>query len=77
MIAPSSAQNRGEPPPATPTWQVDGGARVILRPYLQVLVGAFKVHKSYFSLNTAGRYLQLGDLRAQGIETSATWIGPE
>ncbi|MFM9577873.1 hypothetical protein, partial [Streptomyces turgidiscabies] len=39
-IAPTSAANRGEPPPATPTWQVDGGARLNLKPYLQLMVGA-------------------------------------
>ncbi|MFL6604956.1 MAG: hypothetical protein ACJ8R9_26970 [Steroidobacteraceae bacterium] len=75
--APGNAVNRGEPPPATPTWQVDGGVRVALRPDLQLLVGAFKVHKGYFSLDRDGRYTQVGDISARGIESSAMWTGPE
>src|SRR5262249_26780400 len=75
--APGNAVNRGEPPPATPTWQVDSGVRFSFQPYLQLLVGAFKVHKSYFSLDTGGRYEQVGDISARGIESSATWTGPE
>jgi len=75
--APGNAVNRGEPPPATPTWQVDGGVRVAIQPYLQLLGGAFKVHKGYFSLDTDGRYTQVGDISAQGVESSATWTGPE
>jgi iron complex outermembrane receptor protein len=75
--APSDAVNRGEPPPATPTWQVDGGVRVAFEPYLQLVVGAFKVHKSYFSLDINNRYAQLGDISARGIESSFTLTGPE
>jgi iron complex outermembrane receptor protein len=75
--APGNAVNRGEPPPATPTWQVDGGVRVAFQPYLQFLAGAFKIHKSYFSLDTNDRYTQVGDISARGIESSATWTGPE
>jgi iron complex outermembrane receptor protein len=77
MTAPAEAVNRGEPPPATPTWQIDGGARVILRPHLQLLIGAFKVHKNYFGLDTANRYTQVGDISARGVESSATWTGPD
>jgi iron complex outermembrane receptor protein len=74
-IAPAAAVNRGEPPPATPTWQVDGGARVALPAQLQLLVGVFKVHKGYFSLDTADRYTQIGDISTEGIESSATFTG--
>jgi iron complex outermembrane receptor protein len=74
-IAPATAVNRGEPPPATPTWQVDGGVRIVLRPLLQLLLGGFKVHKSYFSLDTADRYTQIGDISTEGIESSATFTG--
>jgi iron complex outermembrane recepter protein len=75
-IAPAAAVNRGEPPPATPTWQVDGGVRVNLREHLKLLVGGFKIHKTYFSLDTLDRYTQIGDISSQGIESSATWTGP-
>ena len=75
--APSDAVNRGEPPPATPTWQLDGGIRAAFRPDLQLLIGAFKVHKSYFSLDTNDRYTRVGDISARGIEGSVTWTGLE
>jgi len=73
--APSEAANRGEPPPATPTWQVDAGARITLRPYVQLLVGGFKVHKTYFNLDTANRYTEVGDISSEGLESSVaiTW----
>jgi iron complex outermembrane receptor protein len=74
-IAPAAAVNRGEPPPATPTWQVDGGARITLPRQLQLLLGVFKVHKTYFSLDTADRYMQLGDISTEGVESSATFTG--
>ncbi|MBV8877036.1 MAG: TonB-dependent receptor [Gammaproteobacteria bacterium] len=74
-IAPATAVNRGEPPPATPTWQVDGGARLVFAPYLQLLGGVFKIHKSYFSLDTADQYTRIGDITSQGIESSATFTG--
>ena len=74
-IAPAAAVNRGEPPPATPTWQVDGGTRIALAPRLQLLLGGFKVHKSYFSLDSADRYTQIGDISTEGVESSATFTG--
>jgi iron complex outermembrane recepter protein len=74
-IAPAAAVNRGEPPPATPTWQVDGGARIALPRRVQLLLGVFKVHKTYFSLDTADRYTQIGDVSAEGVESSATFTG--
>jgi iron complex outermembrane receptor protein len=77
MSAPAEASNRGEPPPATPTWQIDGGTRVILGTHLQLLVGAFKVHKTYFGLDTADRYTQVGEISARGVESSATLSGPD
>lgn len=75
-IAPAAAVNRGEPPPATPTWQVDGGVRANLREHLSLLVGGFEIHKTYFSLDTLDRYTQIGDITARGIESSARWTGP-
>ena len=75
-IAPSSAVNRGEPPPATPTWQVDAGLRFVFQPNFQLLVGGFEVHKRYFGLNLADLYTNIGDITSQGVESSATWKGP-
>ncbi len=70
--APTSAVNRGEPVPATPTWQVDGGLRVAPRHDLELLLGVFKVHKTYFNVDAAGRYRPLGDISSRGVEASAT-----
>jgi iron complex outermembrane receptor protein len=77
VSAPSSAVNRGESVPATPTWQVDGGLRVVPRSDLQLLLGIFKVHKAYFSVDAAGRYGQLGDISSRGVEGSATLSAPD
>lgn len=76
LIAPAAAVNRGEPPPATPTWQVDGGVRAKLGEQLKLLLGGFEIHKTYFSLDTLDRYTQIGDISARGIESSARWTGP-
>jgi len=70
--APISAVNRGEGVPATPTWQVDGGLRVVPRNDLELLLGVFKVHKTYFNVDAAGRYGPLGDISSRGVEGSAT-----
>jgi iron complex outermembrane receptor protein len=70
--APTSAVNRGEGVPATPTWQVDGGLRVAPRNDLELLLGVFKVHKTYFNVDAAGRYRPLGDISSRGVEGSAT-----
>ncbi len=77
VIAPTEAVNRGEPPPATPTWQVDGGARIVIRPQLQLLVGAFNIHKTYFGLDSADRFTEIGAITARGVESSATLTGPD
>ena len=40
-----------------------------------MLLGVFKVHKAYFSLDAASRYVQLGDISSRGVEGSATLSG--
>jgi iron complex outermembrane recepter protein len=74
-LAPAAAVNRGEAPPATPTWQVDGGIAVTLPSQLRLLLGGFKVHKVYFNLDAATVYRNLGDISTEGMESSATWSG--
>lgn len=69
--APSSAVNRGEPPPATSSWQADGGVRVAFDPRIQLLLGGFKVRKPFFGLSN-GFYTQVGDISTTGLESSAT-----
>jgi len=77
MYAPPAAVNRGEPPPATPTWQVDGGIRIVLPRRLQLLVGGFKVQKNYFNLDATDRYTEIGNISTQGVESSVTFTGLE
>jgi iron complex outermembrane receptor protein len=73
--APAAALNRGEAPPATPTWQVDGGIAMTLQSQVHLLLGGFKVHKTYFNLDVDNVYRNLGDISSEGIESSATWSG--
>ncbi|HEV7431779.1 MAG TPA: hypothetical protein VGN77_01950 [Steroidobacteraceae bacterium] len=72
QLAPANAHNRGESPPATTTWQVDGGMRYTPRPGTQLLLGAFEVNKAYFNLDAVDVYTQLGQIRHRGLEASAT-----
>ena len=76
QVAPSNATNRGASPPATPTWQADGGVRFRFRNDLQLLLGAFEIHKTYFAVDTANLYTAIGDIRMRGLESSTTWKGP-
>jgi len=76
-IAPASAVNRGEPLPAAPTWQIDGGVRAVVEPHLQLLLGVFKVQKTYFDFDTNGRYTDIGEISSKGVESSATWTDAE
>jgi iron complex outermembrane receptor protein len=76
-IAPASAVNRGEPPPASPTWQIDAGVRAVVEPHLQLLLGAFEVQKTYFGFDTSGRYTDIGEITSKGVESSATWSDAE
>jgi len=71
-LAPASAVNRGESPPATTTWQVDAGLRYAPRAGMQFLLGAFEVHKAWFNLDSADVWTQLGQIRHRGFEASAT-----
>ena len=72
-IAPVSAVNRGEPPAAARTWQVDGGIRYAPGEKLRLIFGAFDIHKPYLNLDLANVYRPLGRLRNEGLETSLTY----
>jgi iron complex outermembrane receptor protein len=71
--APVLATNRGEPPPATRSWQVDGGVRYAPVNKLQFIFGAFDIHKPYFNLDAASVYRTLGRLRHRGLEGSLSY----
>jgi len=72
-VAPVSADNRNEPPPATRTWQVDGGLRYAPMERMQLILGAFEIHKPYFNTGADNIYTQLGQLQYRGIETSLSY----
>ena len=72
-VAPVSAENRNEPPPATRTWQLDGGVRYAPSDQLQLILGAFDIHKPYFNTGTDNVYRQLGQLQYRGLETSLSY----
>jgi iron complex outermembrane recepter protein len=72
-LAPASANNRYEPPPATRTWQVDGGVRWAPSARLQLIFGGFDIHKPYFNVGTDNVYAQLGRLQYRGLETSVSY----
>src|SRR5205814_5618143 len=72
-IAPVSADNRSEPPPATRTRQVDGGLRWKPSEKFALIFGAFDIHKPYFNVDAANIYTQLGQLQYRGLETSLSY----
>ncbi len=72
-LAPVSALNRNEPPPATRTWQIDGGLRWVPTEKLQLIFAAFDIHKPYFNSDAANLYRRLGRVEHQGLETSLSF----
>lgn len=76
-MAPYSAANRGEPPPATRTRQVDGGLRIAPRDGVSLVLGAFDIHKIYFNLGEGDIYRALGAINHRGLETSLTFSDAE
>lgn len=74
-LAPLSADNRNEPPPATRTWQLDGGVRWAPVGALQVILGAFDIRKPYFNVGVDNLYRQLGRVEHRGLEGSMSYSG--
>jgi iron complex outermembrane receptor protein len=72
-LAPVTAINRGEPPAAERTWQVDGGIRYAPDERLRVIFGAFDIHKPYLNLDSLNVYRPLGRLHTQGVESSLSY----
>jgi iron complex outermembrane receptor protein len=69
-VAPETATNRDEAPPAIRTEQVEGGLR--WRPFdkLTLVAGAFSIEKPYYGLDQASVFRRLGQVRHQGLEAS-------
>jgi iron complex outermembrane receptor protein len=55
-IAPANAINRGEPPAASRTWQVDGGVKYTPLQDLRWILGGFRIDKPYVNLDSTGVY---------------------
>ncbi len=72
-LAPVSANNRNEPPPATRSSQVDGGLRWTPSEKFALIVGGFDIHKPYFNVDAENIYTQLGRLEYRGLETSLSY----
>jgi iron complex outermembrane receptor protein len=70
LLAPTTATNRGQPPPATRTRQSDFGLRYAPSERASLILGGFEIDKAYFNLDDAGLYTQLGEIRHRGLETS-------
>jgi len=72
-LAPVTAINRGEPPAAGRTWQVDGGVRYAPDDKLRVIFGAFDIHKPYLNVDSEDVYRPLGRLHNEGLEGSLSY----
>lgn len=72
-LAPVTAINRGEPPSALRTWQVDGGLSYVPDEKVRIIVGGFEIHKPYLNLDAFNVYRPLGNLTNSGAESSFTY----
>lgn len=72
-LAPVNAVNRGEPPAASRTWQVDSGIKYVPNPKLRMILGAFEIHKPYLNLDAENVYGPLGQLKYSGMESSLSY----
>ena len=72
-LAPSYADNHGEPPPATRSRQSDLGLQYTGIRGLSVTAGVFEIRKPYFAVDSANLYRQVGRLHQRGFELSARY----
>lgn len=69
-VAPPTAINRNEAPPAIRTRQKDFGARWKISQAVSAVLGYFDVQKPYYNPDVASRFRQLGAVRNHGLEFS-------
>lgn len=69
-VAPQTAVNRDEAPPAIETRQVEAGVQLDLPASFSAIAGVFRIDKPYYGLNAANVFGRRGDIRHQGIELS-------
>lgn len=68
-VAPETAVNRDEAPPAIRTRQIDAGLRWRAGS-LTLIAGGFKIEKPYYGLDRANIFRRLGTVTHRGIEAS-------
>lgn len=71
-VAPDTAINRDEAPPALLTRQYDGGVRWAPAPGIRLVAGFFNVEKPYFNVDPDRIFRRLGEVRHRGAEISFT-----
>lgn len=68
-VAPETAVNRDEAPPALRTRQIDAGLRWRLGP-MTLIAGGFDIEKPYYGLDRGNLFRKLGTVTHRGIEAS-------
>jgi iron complex outermembrane receptor protein len=68
-VAPETAANRDEAPPAIRTRQVDAGAK-LRTGGMTLIAGAFDIRRPYYGVDGSNFFRQLGAVRHSGIEAS-------
>lgn len=68
-VAPETATNRDEAPPAIRTRQIDGGLRWQAGA-MTLIAGGFEIEKPYYGLDSVNVFRGLGTVTHRGIETS-------
>lgn len=71
-VAPETARNRDEAPPAIRTRQIDAGLVWHAGDRTTLIVGAFEITKPYYGLDAARQFRDLGEVRHRGLEASLT-----
>ncbi len=70
-VAPETAVNRDEAPPAIRTRQADAGVTWRLHG-MTLIAGAFDIRRPYYGVDQTALFRRLGDVRHQGLEVSVT-----
>ena len=70
-VAPETAVNRDEAPPAIRTRQLDAGLKLGVAG-LTVIAGAFAISRPYYGVDRANFFRRLGSVQHRGLELSVT-----
>jgi len=68
-VAPETAVNRDEAPPAIRTRQIDAGVRWRIGP-MTLIAGGFEIEKPYYGLDRGNLFRRLGTVTHRGLEAS-------